>query len=121
MFERLLPSALCRKFMTPLGLELEEALDEGEWLLNEYSLRHKASKLELWIANGYPYFRLYRAADISDEAELKRMLNRFDRCVVWRKHIAALKKFYKEKEMEQTNVVLNTLRLGRIKESGGTP
>lgn len=117
MFERLLPSTLCRRFMTPLGLELEEALSEGEWLLTEHTLEHKASKTYLWICNGYTYFRLYKAANITDEEQLRRMLNRFDRCVVWRKHRQALKKFHQEKRDEQTNVVLNTLRLGRIKES----
>ena len=78
MFERLLPSALCRRFMTPLGLELEEALSEGEWLLTEHTLEHKASKTYLWICNGYTYFRLYKAANITDEEQLRRMLNRFD-------------------------------------------
>lgn len=117
MFERLLPSALCRKFMTPLGLELEEALTDGKWLLTEHTLEHKASNIYLWTANGYPYFRLYRAANMSDENALKKMLNRFDRCVMWRRHKDALKKYYREKRDEQTNVVLNTLRLGRIKES----
>lgn len=117
MFERLLPTVFCRRFMTPLGLELEEALSGGEWLLTEHTLEHKASKIHLWIANGYPYFRLYRAANITDEDVLKTMLNRFDRCVVWRKHRQALKKFYGEQAMDRTNTVLNTLRLGRIKES----
>jgi len=121
MFERLLPSALCRRFMTPLGLELEEALTDGEWLLNEYTLDHKASGIQLWVCNGYGWFHIRKAARISDEEQLKRMLNRFDRCVLWRKHKAALKQFYREKHDEQTNEVLNTLRLGRIKESGGTP
>ena len=121
MFERLLPSALCRRFMTDLGKEIEEALQNDHWLLQEYTMQHESSKIKLWIANGYGWFRIYRAAKIEDEEVLKPMLNRWDRCVLWRLHLRALKQFFRDKENANTNEVLNTLRLGRIKEHGGTP
>ena len=118
MLERLLPSALCRRFMTDLGKELDEALQGDEWLLSEYTLNHKASGLRLWIANGYGWFRIYRAAQIEDEEVLKPMLNRWDRCVLWRLHKLALAQFHRDKRSAKANEVLNTLRLGRIKEHG---
>lgn len=117
MFERLLPSALCRKFMSELGIELEEALATGDWLVNEFTLTHKASKIELWIGSGYPFFRLYRAPNVNEEV-LKTMLNRFDLCVIWRAYRVAIKKHNRKKKDAKLNEVLNTLRLGRIKESG---
>ncbi len=117
MFERLLPSALCRKFMSELGIELEEALATGDWVVSEYTLTHKASKIDLWIATGYPFFRLYRAPCASEE-QLKTMLNRFDLCVLWRAYRVAIKKHNKKKKDAKTNELLNTLRLARIKESG---
>lgn len=121
MFERLLPSALCRRFMTDLGKELEEALHGDGWELREYTLKHKASGLQLWIANGYGWFRIYRAGQIEDEQVLKPMLNRWDRCVLWRLHKLALAEFHRAQKDAKVNEVLNTLRLGRIKEHGGTP
>ena len=117
MIERLLPSVLCRKFMTELGKELEEALCGGDWSLEDYTLTHKAARVSLWIGSGYPFFRLYRAPSVNEE-QLKTMLNRFDRCVVWRAHRRALTAHYKAKKVEKNNLVLNTLRLGRIKEHG---
>lgn len=117
MFERLLPSALCRKFMTELGKELEEALLTDEWALSEHTITHRSSRIDLWIASGYPFFRMYRAPGIH-ENELKLMLNRFDLCVVWRTYKKVIKKYHREKKNEKFNTVLNTLRLGRIKESG---
>ncbi len=121
MFERLLPSALCRRFMTDLGKEIEEALQSDAWHLDEYTLKHKSSGLQLWISNGYPYFKIYRAARIDDEKVLKPMLNRWDRCVLWRLHKLALDEFHRAQKDAKVNEVLNTLRLGRIKEHGGTP
>ena len=52
MFERLLPSALCRRFMTELGKELEEAMQSDQWLLSEYTYEHKASRTKLWTSSG---------------------------------------------------------------------
>ena len=121
MFERLLPSALCRRFMTELGKEIEEALQNDHWLLQEYTMQHESSKIKLWIANGYGYFKLYRTAGIDDEKVLKPMLNRWDRCVLWRLHKLALDDFHRAQKDAKVNEVLNTLRLGRIKEHGGTP
>ncbi len=121
MFERLLPSALCRRYMTDLGKEIEEALQSDAWHLDEYTLKHKSSGLQLWISNGYPYFKIYRAARIDDEKVLKPMLNRWDRCVLWRLHKLALDEFHRAQKAAKVNEVLNTLRLGRIKEHGGTP
>jgi len=117
MFERLLPSALCRKFMTELGLELEEALNEGTWELTEHTVEHKASRIQLWIASGYPFFRLYRAPSVT-EGQLKIMLNRFDLCVLWRGYTCLVKSHTNRKKTEKNNLVLNTLRLARIKEQG---
>lgn len=118
MFERLLPSALCRKFMTELGKELDEAMCSDEWALDGYTITHKASQIQLWIATGYAFFRLYRAPNVREE-QLKVMLNRFDLCVVWRGYKRLIKDHNARKKNEKFNEVLNTLRLGRIKEHGG--
>lgn len=117
MFERLLPSALCRKFMTELGRELEEALNDGTWELTQHTVEHKASRVMLWVASGYPFFRLYRAPSVSED-QLKTMLNRFDLCVVWRGYERLVKHHTARKQNEKFDLVLNTLRLGRIKEQG---
>jgi hypothetical protein len=103
--------------MTELGHELEEALCVGEWGLDEYMLTHKASRISLWIASGYSFFKLYRAPSVNEE-QLKTMLNRFDLCVLWRAYRKALKAHYRSEKNEKHNQVLNTLRLGRIKEQG---
>lgn len=117
MFERLLPSALCRKFMTELGKELEEALNDGTWERTEHTIEHKASRVVLWVASGYPFFRLCRAPNVSED-QLKTMLNRFDLCVVWRGYTSLVKHHNARKKNDDFNQVLNTLRLGRIKEQG---
>jgi len=121
MFERLLPTAFCRRYMTELGKEIEEALQSDAWHLNEYTLRHRSSDLQLWISSGYSFFRLYKAAGISDEKVLEPMLNRWDRCVLWRAQTLAVEQFNQKKKDAKTDEVLNTLRLGRIKEHGVTP
>jgi len=117
MFERLLPTALCRKFMTEMGKELEESLLEDNWTKSQHTLSHSASRVELWIANDYPFFRLYRVGNNSDEHKLG-ILNRFDRCVVWRAYQQRLKVVYRKEAESIVNEALNTLRLGRIKERG---
>jgi hypothetical protein len=105
--------------MTEMGKELEEAMREDEWTVSDHTITHKASRIELWKANDYPFFRLYRAGSIYDENKLVKMLNRFDRCVVWRAYEKRLWKYAEEARASQVNEVLNTLRLGRIKETGG--
>ena len=117
MLERLLPNSVCRKFMTELGLELEEALDGDEWALTQHTLEHKASRIQLWVASGYPFFRLYRAPTVSEE-HLKIMLNRFDLCVLWRGYLSLVKTHTSRKKNDKFNEVLNTLRLGRIRAQG---
>jgi hypothetical protein len=121
MFERLLPSALCRRFMTELGKELEEAMQSDVWVLSEYTYEHKASRTKLWTSSGYGFFKLYRTAGIDDDSVLEPMLNRWDRCVLWREFHVSLRQYYQDQKNEKLNTVLNTLRLGRIKEHGGTP
>lgn len=117
MIERLLPTALCRKFMTEMGKELEESLLEDDWVKSQHTLSHSASRVELWIGNNYPFFRLYRVGGNTDEHQLG-ILNRFDRCVVWRAYQLRLKDMYRKEAEKIVNEALNTLRLGRIKEHG---
>jgi hypothetical protein len=103
--------------MTELGHELEEALSDSVWELTPHTVEHKASRIMLWIASGYPFFRLYRAPNVGEE-QLKTMLNRFDLCVLWRGYTRLVKSHTARKKTEKNNIVLNTLRLARIKEQG---
>lgn len=118
MFERLLPNKICRKFMTEMGKELEESMLNDKWTKSQHALSHSASRTELWIANDYEYFRLYRVGNTSDENKLSGLLNRFDRCVIWRAYQIRLKAIYRQEADALVNEALNTLRLGRIKERG---
>lgn len=118
MFERLLPNNFCRKFMTEMGKELEESMLDDNWAKNQHTLTHEASRTELWIANDYAYFRLYRVGNNSHENQLRGLLNRFDRCVIWRAYQQRLKVMYRKEADKLVNEALNTLRLGRIKERG---
>jgi hypothetical protein len=103
--------------MTELGKELEEAFNDDTWELTDHTVEHKASRIQLWIASGYPFFRLYRAPNVS-EGQLKTMLNRFDLCVLWRGYTCLVKSHTARKKTERNNLVLNTLRLARIKAQG---
>jgi len=118
MIERLLPNNFCRKFMTEMGKEIEESMRDDNWTKSQHTLSHSASRTELWIANDYPYFRLYKVGGNSNENQLRRLLNRFDRCVIWRAYQTRLKEMYREEADKVVNEALNTLRLGRIKERG---
>lgn len=118
MIERLLPSNFCRKFMTEMGKELEESMLDDNWTKSPHTLTHEASRTELWIANDYAYFRVYRVGRNANENQLRRLLNRFDRCVIWRAYQLRLKGMYREEVNKVVNEALNTLRLGRIKERG---
>ena len=118
MFERLLPNKICRKFMTEMGKELEESMLNDNWLKSQHTLTHEASRTELWIANDYAYLRLYRVGRNSNENQLRGLLNRFDRCVIWRAYQQRLKVMYRKEADALVNEALNTLRLGRIKERG---
>jgi len=50
--------------LSALGAEIMEALQNpDEWDADEYTLHHKQSELDLWVANkdlGHTHFRVYR-------------------------------------------------------------
>lgn len=48
---------------TELALEIKEALENDEWELREYSIKHCASDMELWIdhnSRDASYFHIHR-------------------------------------------------------------
>lgn len=103
------------KRMSELGLELREALLEDEWRIEEHKIVHVASDVKLWIANGPKYFTVY---DIGNEPHphsyYENTLNEDDKFVLWNLYME-LKRFAEQKPAQ---LVLNHLRLGRIKEHG---
>ena len=121
MFERLLPNAVLRHFMTPLGKEIDALFEYGQepWRLGEYVVYQPSSGIELWIANGYSHFHIHGVTKGSvcfGDSETKHLLNRADRAVLWRSYRAARKN---TKEMEVENrkqTIANLAKLAYMKE-----
>ena len=106
-----------------LALEIVEALEHDEWEADKYSMRHKASGMELWMGNRdarYTYFRIYAlpnnmgaaGAKVPD-AELKQMLSSADKKVV----AAVAFKRYAQITGTLNDTALNALRLARQTDS----
>jgi hypothetical protein len=101
--------------MSELGLELREALLKDSWEMSEHRLTHVASGVTLWIGGGIDRFRVY---DIPKEIHVgsyyEKALNLHDRVVLWDLFI----ELKRRAEVKPADLVLNHLRLGRIKEQG---
>lgn len=103
-----------RPRLSELGQEIFDMLkDEDAWEVNAYTLHHKGTGLELWIANGVSHFRIYRLARVSiEDSEVKKLLTGTDKDVLGARamQIAA------NREVAPAHKFLASLRLARIKE-----
>jgi len=103
--------------MSELGLELLDALQHDEWTMDQYTIRHKKSGIELWTANGPTHFRIYSVPKTEfKDKEKERLLNEADVRV-----LSSLARTLRNKsELAPAQVALNVLRLGRIKDETQT-
>jgi len=103
------------KRMSELGLELREALLNDSWEMTENKLKHVASGVTLWIGGGIDRFKVF---DIPKEMHVgsfyEKVLNIHDRVVLWDLFI----ELKRRSEIKPAELVLNHLRLGRIKAQG---
>jgi hypothetical protein len=101
--------------MSELGLELREALLNDSWEMTENKLKHVASGVTLWIGGGIDRFKVF---DIPKEMHVgsfyEKVLNIHDRVVLWDLFI----ELKRRSEIKPAELVLNHLRLGRIKAQG---
>jgi hypothetical protein len=102
--------------MSELGLELLEAMEGDDvWVVSDYTMKHKASGIELWLSNGFDHFKVYAVPGLSlGDKQKEEMLNLTDRKVLWNAYKTMMSKY----ENSPAYTTLNILRLGRIKESG---
>lgn len=99
--------------MSELGQEIAQMLREDDcWDASEYTVTHKHSGLQLWIANGEPCFRIYGVAGLKySETEYKVMLNAADAVVLWPLVCAVVNRT----KVRPSVAVLNMLRLSQHK------
>jgi len=115
---RLIPVSICKRYMSELGREISEMLETSPWVMDEYHLRHDASGIDFWIANGYEYFKLKDIRGmLLSESRFNRLLNAWDYRVLWSQYVTLCKLTAKRKLQSHHNEVINRIRLARIKEN----
>lgn len=118
MIERLLPSAVLARYMTPLGKDIAALFDAGGWVQSEYVLRHADSGIDLWTGSGYEHFKLYRvrkdSIDLEDK-QLEGLLNRADRAVIWRIYQRAIKNSREQEVEDRKETISNLAKMAYIK------
>jgi hypothetical protein len=103
--------------MSEIGREVLELLQRpvAEWEVDEHTLDHKPTKLELWIANGPGYFRIYKLDKWDPTDASRQWFNDADTVILWL-HVARVRNEIKHQpEIE----ALDRIRLARIKSEGG--
>lgn len=102
--------------MSELGLELLEAMEgEDKWRKSEHTIEHIDSGIKMWTSNGFKHFKVYSVPGFSITDEQKEnMLNKKDCKVLW----DAYHEMLVRNKNAPANVVLNILRLARIKAQG---
>lgn len=109
--ERALKQALAN--MSEFGRELMEALQEDEWFVDEHTIKHKKSGIQLWTANSYKHFNVYEIPNVRmREVEKETLITDADRAVLY----PLMMRLRKNAETAPAKVALNLLRLGRIKD-----
>ena len=108
--ERELKKAATR--MSPLGMELLEALREDEWTADEYTIKHVKSGIQLWTANSAEHFRVYTVPNGNlRDAEKEKLLTDDDRLVLY----PVMRQLRRKVAAQPADIALNILRLGRMK------
>lgn len=100
------------KRMSELGQELLYALRNDDWKVDEYTIQHVKSGIELWIGGDAARFRIYSMPSLrySDE-QYADMLNRHDRTVLW----PVVVHLMQQSRQAPMVAVLNALRLSQHK------
>jgi hypothetical protein len=113
--------------LSELGAEIMEAMQNpGEWEADEYTLHHKQSELDLWVANkdiGHPHFCVYRLpkfvrsdsvfSEGPSEKQIRNLLTDDDRQVLAPVAYA----LHEALNGTLSSATLNALRLARQTES----
>lgn len=107
---------------TELALEIKEALENDEWEVGDYSIRHTASGMELWIdrtSRNPDFFHIHRlpkgvktAAFVVDRKDAQGLMTKEDHEMLF--HLA--KRVLHNIPMKNATTTLNALRLARQTE-----
>ena len=121
MIERLLPTRFLKRRMTSLGRDILSLMngDGHVWTLHEHTVKHTESGITLWHGNGFYFFNLYEVHKDKlylSEEEVKHLLNRADRCVLWRAYHDMLAAAAKRNKEQAMTTVSNLAKLAAIKE-----
>lgn len=104
---------------TELALEIKEALENDEWDVCDYTLKHRASGMELWIdykTRDFNYFHIHRLPKGTPNAVSS--LSKEDACLLMTKEdhemlFALAKRVLNRLPMRHATTTLNALRLAR--------
>ena len=104
---------------TELALEIKEALENDEWEVREYSIRHRASDMELWIdhnSRDANYFHIHRlpkgisrGGDHLTRESAQLLMTKADHEMLFK----LAKRVVHRLPMRNATVTLNALRLAR--------
>lgn len=108
---------------TELALEIKEALENDEWEVGDYTIKHCASDMELWIdrnSRDFSYFHIHRlprgvkssASAISKE-DAQMLMTKADHEMLF----ALAKHVVHSRPMRHATITLNALRLARQTDS----
>lgn len=108
---------------TELALEIKEALENDEWEVGEYSIRHTASGMELWIdrtSRDPDFFHIHRlpkgvktAAFVIDRKDAQRLMTKEDHEMLF----GLARRVLHNIPMKNATITLNALRLARQTDS----
>lgn len=103
--------------MSEFGRELLEAMEgDDRWRKTEHTVEHIDSGIQLWIANGFNHYKIYRVPGMGalTDSQKESMLNKVDRKVLWDGYHEMLER----DRQTPPFTALNLLRLARIKAQG---
>lgn len=108
---------------TELALEIKEALENDEWEVGDYTIKHNASGMELWIdrtSRDFSYFHIHRLpkgaskhGNALNKEDAQGLMTKEDHEMLF--HLA--KRVLHKVPMRHATITLNALRLARQTDS----